>query len=217
MIMENMAAKPADSKMDGDIVVRLRSCAAVEPSVRECLKAFPQWQAGEAKPAQPGQWQDAADALRTMRCRTLCAQIRLRTEQSLPLLVSPEQAEEFLQWLSEHGQKPDDIRHFLFDLEPCSVDSANTQNVMVFAAKVLSLFTKVPWLIFSGLLQATQLIMSHLSASKYIYIYIHIISNCLFTMGEYIYMYTYIYIFIHLYIRLFITSLVYVCIYLYIL
>jgi hypothetical protein len=55
MIMENMAAKPADSKMDGDIVVRLRSCAAVEPSVRECLKAFPQWQAGEAKPAQPGQ------------------------------------------------------------------------------------------------------------------------------------------------------------------
>jgi hypothetical protein len=109
-----------------------------------------------------------------MRCRTLCAQIRLRTEQSLPLLVSPEQAEEFLQWLSEHGQKPDDIRHFLFDLEPCSVDSANTQNVMVFAAKVLSLFTKVPWLIFSGLLQATQLIMSHLSASKYIYIYTYI-------------------------------------------
>ena len=144
-----------------------------------------------------------------MRCRTLCAQIRLRTEQSLPLLVSPEQAEEFLQWLSEHGQKPDDIRHFLFDLEPYSVDSANTQNVMVFAAKVLSLFTKVPWLIFSGLLQATQLIMSHLSASKYIYI--HIVSNCLFILGEYIYIY--IYIFIHLYIRLFITSLVYVCIY----
>lgn len=171
MIMENMAAKPADSKMNGDIVVPLRSCAAVEPSVRECLKAFPHWQAGEAKPAQPEQWQDAADALRAMRCRTLCAQIRLRTEQSLPLLVSPEQAEEFLQWLSEHGQKPDDIRHFLFDLEPYSVDSANTQNVMVFAAKVLSLFTKVPWPIFSGLLQATQLIMSHLLASKYIYIY----------------------------------------------
>ena len=116
---------------------------------------------------------NAADALRAMRCRTLCAQIRLRTEQSLPLLVFPEQAEEFLQWLSEHGQKPDDIRHFLFDLEPYSVDSANTQNVMVFAAKVLSLFTKVPWLIFSGLLQATQLIMCHLSAlSIYICIYV---------------------------------------------
>ena len=146
-----------------------------------------------------------------MRCRTLCAQIRLRTEQSLPLLVSPEQAEEFLQWLSEHGQKPDDIRHFLFDLEPYSVDSANTQNVMVFAAKVLSLFTKVPWLIFSGLLQATQLIMSHLSASKYIYI--HIVSNCLFILGEYIY--------IHIYIYSFVYSFIYhescICVYIYIL
>ena len=143
-IMENMAAKPVDSPMGSEKVCQLRFCSQAEPCVRECLRAFPQWQTGHVQGKQPWQWQEGADALRAMRSRTLCAKIRLRTEESLPLLCSPENAEEFLQWLLEEVASSEDIRHFMLDLEPSSVGSTNTPNVMVFAAKVLSLFTKVP-------------------------------------------------------------------------